>query len=251
MSGKLTVSVLFAVFALALSETTKETQKINKVNLTIYYEALCGDSAKFVSTQVYPLIANQSSPLAHYINVTFVPYGKATTMKNNETGMTTFVCHHGDEECVGNKYQACAIKQYMQEKEKLYKYINCTMTKGPKSKNTNYAAAKECAQELKMEFSALETCATGEEGTMELAHYGVVTAALSPNLTSVPEVTFNDVYSKEKHDLAMTNLKAALCKEIPSSAALAECNPSKNSAPSVLGASFLMMAVALASSRLY
>lgn len=268
MSGKLSLSILFALFAVALSDTTQESQKLSKVNVTIYYEALCGDSAKFVTTQVYPLIANQSSSIAHYLNVTFVPFGKskftnssvpvnksdvanATVPSTADAELPMFECHHGEEECLGNKYQACAI-QHITDKPTLYKYINCTMATGHLTKGSNYSVGKSCAEELKVDAATLFACVNGTEGPQLLAHYGHLTLALKPKLESVPEITFNDVFAESKQKDAEKNLKAVVCKEIPNSAKLvSECAAIPNSAPSVLAASVFMMAAAFVASRVY
>lgn len=44
-----------------------------QVNVTVYYEALCGDSKSFISTQLAP----NYSAFKKYVNIQFVPYGKA------------------------------------------------------------------------------------------------------------------------------------------------------------------------------
>uniref|UniRef100_A0A8D8PV95 GILT-like protein F37H8.5 n=1 Tax=Cacopsylla melanoneura TaxID=428564 RepID=A0A8D8PV95_9HEMI len=245
MSVKLSLFVLCAVFGVSFSLTTQERVNISKTNVTVYYEALCKDSAMFVTKQVYPLlITNQSTSIAHYVDVTFVPFGKAKVINQTEDGMYNFECHHGPEECLGNKYQACAIK-HVEDKMSLQKYINCTMAQGYLTKETNYSVGKKCADELKLDSAMLETCANGKEGNELLAMFGNKTAELMPALTSVPTVTFNDMFNAEKQTESMKNLQSVLCKEIPNSGKLvAECAAAPNSAPAVLGASIVMLVTA-------
>lgn len=261
---KLALLVLFALFAVALAhatqspahhdasypkekETSKEREKITKVNVTVYYETLCSDSVNFITTQVYPLVSNHNKSISHYLNVTFVPFGKSKFNKS-ESGYT-FECHHGEEECEGNKYHACAIK-HITNKDILYSYINCTATLGLKTKGSNYSAGKQCADELKVDFDTLNTCVNGTEGADLLAMYGNQTLDLK--LDFVPSVTFNNVHNKEKQSEALKNLQGVLCKEIPNSGKLiAECAGTPNSAPSVMSGTFVMLMTTLVASRLY
>lgn len=45
-----------------------------QLNVAVYYESLCPDSARFIVEQVQPLMRG---PLGKYVDVTLVPFGKA------------------------------------------------------------------------------------------------------------------------------------------------------------------------------
>lgn len=47
---------------------------IFQLQLAVYYESLCPDSARFIVEQLQPL---KRSPLGKYVDVTLVPFGKA------------------------------------------------------------------------------------------------------------------------------------------------------------------------------
>lgn len=47
---------------------------IFQLQLAVYYESLCPDSARFIAEQLHPL---KRTPLGKYVDVTFVPFGKA------------------------------------------------------------------------------------------------------------------------------------------------------------------------------
>lgn len=49
--------------------------------MTVYYEALCPDSARAFIEQIYPV---KASPLGRFIDLQFVPFGKASVSKNNK-----------------------------------------------------------------------------------------------------------------------------------------------------------------------
>jgi len=44
------------------------------VPISIYYESLCPDSAKFITEQVYPAVKGE---LRDVVELTFVPFGKS------------------------------------------------------------------------------------------------------------------------------------------------------------------------------
>jgi interferon gamma-inducible protein 30 len=70
----------------------------DKVNFTLYYETLCPDCRQFMSSQLWP--AYQS--ILDIVNITLVPYGNAHETYQPATQLYTFVCQHGDQECLGN-----------------------------------------------------------------------------------------------------------------------------------------------------
>lgn len=47
------------------------------VNVDVYYESLCGDSMRFITSQLVPSYPD----LKQHLHVTFIPYGKATVSK--------------------------------------------------------------------------------------------------------------------------------------------------------------------------
>jgi interferon gamma-inducible protein 30 len=89
-------------------------QRANALKITVYYEALCPDSVRFVGRQLYP----HWNELVDYIDeIELVPYGKAMhifhplNVTSNAPAYYEFSCQHGPSECKGNKYQACALAQ--------------------------------------------------------------------------------------------------------------------------------------------
>lgn len=69
-----------------------------QVPIAVYYESLCPDSIKFLTTQLYTAYTSSVKPR---MNLTLVPFGKST-YKHDGTEYT-FECHHGPNECYGNK----------------------------------------------------------------------------------------------------------------------------------------------------
>lgn len=110
------------------------------IPVSIYYESLCYDSVKFITRQLYPNYQH----FKEFVTIDFVPYGKSmvsihhisfqSQLKqifqhsfNKTTGKYTFNCHHGRDECKGNKFQACALSQIDNQDLKL-EFVMCVMS---------------------------------------------------------------------------------------------------------------------------
>ncbi|XP_031617056.1 GILT-like protein 1 [Contarinia nasturtii] len=186
-----------------------------KVPLTVYYEALCPDSVRFITDQLYP---TKQSPLGRYIDVTLIPFGKASF--KTEGSDVLFTCQHGPNECYGNKVQACAIQhiqvnsyQNSKTKESLtLDYVKCLMQTWITFKDNVYPGAR-CAKELQLaNWNVIEECANSTEGSKLLQDYGVRTQQLNPPLDSVPTIVFNHQTDKDLHELGLRDLQSAACR---------------------------------------
>jgi len=185
------------------------------VPLTVYYEALCPDSVRFIVDQLHPV---KSSPLGRFIDVTLIPFGKASY--KTEGSDVLFTCQHGPNECYGNKVHACAIQhiqvnsyQNTKTKESLtLDYVACLMHSWITFKDAVYPGAK-CAKDLQLpNWHVIEECANTTEGSKLLQDYGERTHQLNPPLTEVPTITFNHQTDKDLHELALKDLRTAACR---------------------------------------
>jgi interferon gamma-inducible protein 30 len=70
----------------------------DRVNLSIYYETLCPDCRKFITTQVW----NAYQSILSIVNISFVPYGNAREVYRPRIDVYVFNCQHGFQECMGN-----------------------------------------------------------------------------------------------------------------------------------------------------
>lgn len=255
MSLKLFVCVFVSCFALTVCEADGVKSKLN---ISVYYESLCPDSAKFINQQLAPVLIGNNTKLntsiSYFINVTFVPYGKSS-YNINEDKKYSFSCHHGPQECEGNKYQACAIKEWLHvDAAKTYAFINCTMRLAQVNKTTDYATqvVKTCSNDN--DLATLKTCAEGIHGDELLLMYANMTEdVMKSALKSVPTVVFNNVYSEDKSTKATANLIDAVCEQLSagmSSSTFAECENSKNSV-TTLTSSFLMVVVTTVLASMY
>ncbi|KAJ0170087.1 hypothetical protein K1T71_014693 [Dendrolimus kikuchii] len=199
----LLVVILAAVFCTVLA---KKRSDDNKVKIAVYYESLCPDSKRFITQQLAPVWRD----FRGVVKVKLVPYGKSTHDKVN--GKWQFTCHHGEDECYGNKMQSCILKdKSLQDTDKM-ELIICLMsqTNPDKSLDTCLTQANKTAESLK-----LKRCASNEQGDNLLAAYGDKTDAVQRPLSFVPTIVINEKFDQAIQDEAFTNLKAVVCRVAP------------------------------------
>ncbi|KAK9886432.1 hypothetical protein WA026_016712, partial [Henosepilachna vigintioctopunctata] len=191
------------------------------VNVAVYYEALCPDSIKFFTKQLYPTL--QKVNISQHVNLTLVPYGKSTTKRADN--QITFECHHGEGECRGNKLQACALKHIdngnsspeMGYNKITVAFINCLMDRVVRNKNDTEYPIEACEKNSEVKSADLEEikkCQGSDEADNLLAALGDETNKLNPKLKSVPTIVFNMQQKEEDSKLANENFVKALCQYI-------------------------------------
>eukprot|EP00096_Caligus_rogercresseyi_P001701 TRINITY_DN1283_c0_g1_i2.p1 TRINITY_DN1283_c0_g1~~TRINITY_DN1283_c0_g1_i2.p1 ORF type:complete len:226 (-),score=42.14 TRINITY_DN1283_c0_g1_i2:35-712(-) len=173
----------------------------SKVEISAYYEVLCPDSIRFIRTQLLPTYSH----LSKIMNINLIPYGKATTTPDTQTGGYTFSCQHGEEECAGNMVHACSAK-YIESQSSLINFVACMM----KDRGRPYDKGIICARENNVNWAPIQKCSQNIEGQRLLAEAGEKTNALNPSLTFVPTVELNG--SQNNQNALFTNLMEEVCK---------------------------------------
>ncbi|XP_060647231.1 GILT-like protein 1 [Drosophila sulfurigaster albostrigata] len=187
-----------------------------KVPVAVYYESLCPDSAKFITEQLYPAL---KSELRDVVEITFVPFGKSTYSTLGSD--VTFTCHHGPNECYGNKVHACAIDKIQSDSYRLdstresltLDFINCLMKAG-KNFPDNVYPGQRCASESQVNWENIKVCANSTEGSALLRQAGDVTLKLKEPLTSVPTILFNEQFDSKVNKNAQVNFVGTLCRYV-------------------------------------
>jgi len=194
------IVLLFLVFV--AGALAQESPK--KLKVAVYYETLCGDSKRFIRSQLGPV---KKSAIGNHFDVELVPYGKASTVKVSPTSYS-FECQHGKPECDGNKMHACAIK-HIDSPELAMDFIRCSMS-------TSYppTSLSECSQKLEIDSTKIKACSDSFEGEELLAANGNKTHALSPKLYFVPWITFNGEFTEDNLQNSQSNFKNVVCDEL-------------------------------------
>lgn len=209
---KLFVFVVLA--ACACGAFTKRVKKADdKVKIAVYYESLCPDSKKFITTQLAPVWKD----LRGAVKVKLVPYGKATHEKVD--GKWKFTCHHGVEECNGNKIQACILKDSKLGDSEKIDMVVCLMNQANPDKELETCLRQTGRSD---EFNKIKTCAESEQGDNLLALFGDKSDALMKPLQSVPTIVINEKFESSYQEEAFNNLKALVCRV--STKTLEACN---------------------------
>ncbi|XP_019886703.1 gamma-interferon-inducible lysosomal thiol reductase [Ooceraea biroi] len=185
------------------------------VNVDVYYEALCSDSMRFIANQIMP----SYDELKQHLNITFVPYGKASHTRESETGPWQFTCQHGAAECRGNKAHSCAMhaiqssEEAHDHQEMMVKLVHCAMTAQSPS-----TAVPKCAKDNGLSEDTrkiISNCISGPLGDELLAASGDKTDAFQSPLKFVPAVVINGEYTQENQDLAIRNFPKLICQQLP------------------------------------
>ncbi|KAK7584289.1 hypothetical protein V9T40_005252 [Parthenolecanium corni] len=176
-----------------------------KVNVSVFYETLCAPSIRLIHRQLMPTWMQ----LKDYVNITFVPYGKAVHEKQAD-GKWKIECQHGETECWGNKIQACGLHNLKDDADRSIRYIACFMTY-----NNFYPFNTTCFEDITDNDQAksqnFHKCVNSEEGNELLAAYGDSTYAVQPSITSVPAITYNGIYDYNLNYKANTDLPSVIC----------------------------------------
>lgn len=240
---QIVVAVTLLVFAAATASSAQQ------ILVTVYYEALCPDSQAFITNQLYPVM---QSPLAQRTKMEMVPFGKSNFSSYGSD--VIFTCHHGPNECYANKVQSCAIEHIQVDSfqntdtrdSKTLDYITCLMKAGNNFADSVYPG-KKCSSELKLRnWDNIENCSNSTEGSNLLQHNGERTLSLKPALTSVPTIVFQNQYDETAQKLALTDFRAALCKQI-SEPLPQECRSTSAAAPAQTTNAVTMLVGAIAS----
>ncbi|XP_066158942.1 GILT-like protein 1 [Euwallacea fornicatus] len=175
--------------------------EIEKVKVSVYYEALCPDSKFFVTYQLLPVFEK----LKDFLILDLIPYGKAETIIDEE-GKIDFRCQHDHVECFANKIHACAINE-ISNPEKQLKYVTCMITDNMVPED----AGERCGQDQHIDFAPIKKCAMEQEGSLLLKKHGERTHALSPKVKFIPTIELNDSQGFETQAVILKNLLKAVC----------------------------------------
>ena len=209
MTGSHLTSVLVLLISCgAFADVSPE----QKVNVSVYYEALCPDSIAFIRGSMWT--AYQDVP--ELMNLELVPYGKARYERKPD-GSIKFSCQHGPDECLGNLVQACILN--VAPVDKRVELIKCVM-----SRRRPQAAGPACAASLGLPYSELDACVTGSAGQQYLLAMGQKTESLQPKLSFVPWININGAHSDEKQEEALFNLKSVVCSSFSGASKPAKCS---------------------------
>ncbi|KAH9508278.1 Gamma-interferon-inducible lysosomal thiol reductase [Bulinus truncatus] len=170
------------------------------VNFTVYYESLCPDCKNFITTMLFPSYQKISS----IMNLSLVPYGNAREKQVGDHW--EFECQHGEEECIGNIIDTCAIA-IVKNIAVYFPFINCMEASSAKPLD----AAKVCASKFPVPLDAILNCSRSSIGNRLEHEMAAQTEALKPPHQYVPWVTLNGVHTEDIEKAAEEDLVKLIC----------------------------------------
>ncbi|XP_064624667.1 gamma-interferon-inducible lysosomal thiol reductase-like isoform X2 [Lineus longissimus] len=171
------------------------------VNFGFYYESLCPFCKMFFKNNIGPAY----NAIGNIMNITLVPYGNAEERKRGDKYV--FTCQHGEQECVGNVIETCAI-HLLKDIKVYFPFITCMEASSTDPKE----AAKQCATKTKItQLNAIMKCADGPQGNQLEHQMAMKTDALQPAHQYVPWVTLNGVHTEKIQNEAEKNLLKLIC----------------------------------------
>ncbi|XP_015602685.1 GILT-like protein 1 [Cephus cinctus] len=182
------------------------------ISVTVYYEPLCPDSKAFFKNQLMPTYHDLEQSVD--LNLKLIPFGKAKIIKYANDNIT-MECSHGPPECYADKIQACALKILDPKNNTLITYLGCLMDLGSKE---NEYPTKKCADSNNISpvTHRVEACATTNQWMDLVQQNEKETKQLSPPLTSVPVIVFQNTFKDDDNIKSRTNFKGVVCKYIDS-----------------------------------
>jgi len=123
------------------------------VNVSVYVEALCIDSKRYMNEQLVPAFAQLGSTV---MEIQVVVFGNA---RINTTAQTV-ACQHGAAECDANTYAQCATHLYPYV-ERYLPYLGClfnALPMGHCEEPFDPAVYASCARHAAVDATGLEQC---------------------------------------------------------------------------------------------
>ncbi|WAR17949.1 GILT-like protein [Mya arenaria] len=117
-----------------------------------------------------------------------------------------FECQHGDQECIGNLIETCAIN-ILKDIKVYFPFINCIEGKSGMPEKD----AEECASQQQIDLNPIITCANGPMGNALEHQMALQTDALNPPHKYVPWVTLNGVHTEKLERKAEEDLLNLIC----------------------------------------
>jgi len=195
-------SLIFSLFFLVL---LNGIISVTTPNIEVYFESLCGGCEDFIGASFKRFYNTQGHE--NLAKISFYPYGNANEQKQGSKW--TWSCQHGEEECLGNLVETCAMNKM--DDEHFKGFLICLKENNEKfSFNFNKTAAF-CEKDPVL-LKAVMDCTTSDEGNALQHEVAVKTDALQPSHQWVPWVIVDGVHDSATETLILDDLLNYLCK---------------------------------------
>ncbi|XP_055608976.1 GILT-like protein 2 [Uranotaenia lowii] len=177
------------IFSLSTGEQqidSMSTPGDDKLQVTVYYEALCYDSIQFITNQLAPSWVKRRGNM----DLKLVPFGKAYIDDSNEDN-PRYYCQHGQRECQLNILHGCVLDKLTLDQA--FPVIACLM----RGFRTSF---DECIRNHTDVKADIETCAEGKRGAALFKQAETDTNLVATPLSFVPSIEVNHVFDYYDQD---------------------------------------------------
>ncbi|KAF9595427.1 hypothetical protein IFM89_000345, partial [Coptis chinensis] len=171
--------LLLFIFSYVSAAASKNN--VSVVPVTLYYEALCPSSARFIVKELGEIFQND---IIDIINLHLVPYGNAKLGPPDNTSIT---CQFGETECLLNTVEACAIHAWP-KLDKYYTYLRCIESRVVKK---NYTW-QYCSNITGLPQEPIDECLKSGLGKQLELQYANETNSLNPPHEFLPWVVVDE-----------------------------------------------------------
>lgn len=166
--------------------TTIDDGADDKLQVSIYYEALCYDSVSFITNQLAPAWKKHRDQM----DLKLVPFGKAYIDDTNPAD-PVYYCQHGRRECTLNILHGCILAKL--PLERAFPVVACLM----KGTRTSF---DQCIKRNSGAKDDILECAQGQEGAKLYKGFEEETNRVATPLSFVPTIEVEKIYDIFEQD---------------------------------------------------
>ncbi|KAL9247037.1 hypothetical protein vseg_020508 [Gypsophila vaccaria] len=182
-----TKHIILLLHIVLLISSTSTSCNAQKVDLTLYYEALCPYCSYFIAHDLLRLFTDD---LISIVNLRLVPWGNAAL---DSSGF--FQCQHGPGECLLNTVEACAVNAYP-DPYKHYFFIQCIESLAYQQREAEW---QSCFGQVSLDSQPIVDCYNQGNGRRLELQNAYETKQLNPPHAYVPWVVVNNQPLREDY----------------------------------------------------
>ena len=209
MKFNITNIYLLLISFVIYSYSTMKIKLTDKIDIKIFYDVLCGDSVRVFKSSIEPYYKN--TEFQSRINLVLIP-GAKMTFETSDGSDVYFSCQHGEDECLGNTFHACAF--YKLEPSLAYKYIICYMSNIREYMGNNFDVTQYCSSQLNFDYQPIATCAQSDEGKQYMLTLLKRKSVLKDNVYFSPWAVVNGEHDDRIESMIFDNLTDYSCKAL-------------------------------------
>jgi interferon gamma-inducible protein 30 len=190
----------------------------DRVRIEMYTESLCPDCIQFLSTSA--VTAFNTKDFALIADIYLYPYGNARESQSGSKWV--FTCQHGDNECVGNLMESCALN--LTGKQNGLAFVLCVEANLDNYSQDFTQAGTYCAGLFGVNMNDVNDCMQGDLGNQIQHDIAVQTENLQPSHQYVPWVVVNGAHDTNVENQVLSDMLTYVCQSYQGSVKIDACS---------------------------